>query len=151
MRIVNPQNTRPSTEPSDNPFRAPESTGLPRQPAKSERILGRLVWLHLAIAVVGAVLCFLQTETVIGSGIALSVIGIAEAVYARRCANPPALLLGLSGPFVSAVWFVIINLKGWGPGEATEPMRAFAVCYAAATIFLITQAFVVLRQTDDDD
>jgi len=125
------------------PQSAPETVVSPHN-----SLPGRWLWIHTLAVLAGAVGCFAEVETVTVTGVMISLTGIFLTRDARRCGNPPGVLLGLSGPGVSVASLIVINLLEWSPQEADVPMKIVAAVYAPAVLFLQRQAERVAEQRE---
>lgn len=142
--------------------RAARGTQLPGQPSDQDRspfappqaapasfaspddcLPSRWLWTHTLAVLAGAIGCFAEVETVTVTGVIISLTGIFLTRAARRCGNPPGVLLGLSGLGVSVASLIVINLLEWSPQQADLPMKIVAAVYAPAALFLQRQAELV--------
>lgn len=91
----------------------------------------------LILAVPSAVIfCALDGMTVIGSGPALSGIGLLVAWCANRHQNRLWVGIGLSAPCVVILCVILIKLSGWGPSDVRLPLSMIGSIYTVVIGFL---------------
>ncbi|MCR9202439.1 MAG: hypothetical protein NXI04_27675 [Planctomycetaceae bacterium] len=130
-----------------SPF-APPQSGHDPVVSLDDSLPARWLWIHTLAVMAGAVGCFAEVETVTVTGVIISLTGIFLTRAARRCGNPPGVLLGLSGPGVSVASLIVINLLEWSPQEADVPMKIVAAVYTPGVLFLQRQAERVAEQRE---
>lgn len=119
---------------SANPYRAPEVFSEPLRETE-HRLSG---WLRPSAALmcltigVGQVAAFVDIESIIFTGPAVSIIGLLVATAGHSSDIRPAVWLGLSGPAITALTALVINVMSWSPGEAQGPLPGLLCCYTAA-------------------
>ena len=134
---------------SQNPYASPETLSEAAKPksvspgvrwnASWDRLL--LVLLFL-ICLVGGPLSLWDIETIVGSGIAITLGGVALLIretYCRRRGRPPwnlSIVLGLAGPAFSVLVTAVIALRQWSPGDA-EKNHVDWIVVAFASLFLL--------------
>jgi hypothetical protein len=75
---------------------------------------------------------FSDVESIIVTGPALSIIGLALAAVTRRLNSWESIAFGLSGPMICAFGATLIVVNRWGPSAAQQPICALAAIYAIA-------------------
>jgi hypothetical protein len=79
-------------------------------------VVSVIVWV-----VAWLLLVFVHTETVLGTGPALSLTGILLLLAHGRRYHHPVLWLGLIDVFLPVFFTLLVNLFSWSPSEAHEP------------------------------
>ena len=110
-------------------------TQLPRISPTRRRKLALGAWgAQVLTTIVAVVLCALDVETIIGTGPALTLSGLALVVLARPLRSARVLTYGLSGPLVCALGATLIAGFQWGPRDAATPILAILIVYACVSI-----------------
>ena len=78
---------------------------------------------------VGWVLLFVDVETVVVTGPILLLCGLALVVSASRLRMMPVTLLGIGHCSICVLFFTLVNVRNWSPGEAAIPFRVMAGAY----------------------
>lgn len=88
----------------------------------------------------------IEIETIIGTGPALSIIGLTLAVVTRRLNSWEPIAFGLSGPLICALAATLIAVYEWGPREAQRPIPWLLVAYlVSATPLAVLALRSILR------
>jgi hypothetical protein len=95
--------------------------------------LSKLCALEFAAAVVAAGAAFWWAETILATGPAMALAGLAVALYARHLRAPVVLVTGLAAPVATSVVALVIGALNWGPAEARIPV-AMMLSLAAGVI-----------------
>ncbi len=82
-------------------------------------------------------------ESVMGSGPALSGLGIWLVVRAARARRAAAVLLGAGLAVLSLTLFITVNALSWSPSDARHP---FAIIGAALGVVVVVLAVLALRE-----
>jgi hypothetical protein len=93
-------------------------------------------------AVVMFMAAAIKIESIVGTGPALSIIGLLLAIVTRRLNSWESMAFGVSGPLVCAVGAMLIAINHWGPGKAARPISMLLAAYLLAATPL---AFLSLR------
>ena len=117
---------------SENPYSPPLAES--NQPIRELR--PRSAWvrgfysLQLLVLTIGfAAAIFIDTETIIATGLALVLVGLVLLGLAWRYKDLPFMTCGFSGPMFGGVIFLLIFLNDWGPEEARWPVLGLASVY----------------------
>ena len=93
---------------------------------------------------IGVPLAVLEIETILGSGPILLVFGLLSLIFAIRRRYLAGIVFGASGLLVVLGSFLLINLMGWGPREAHEPIGSIAVVYGC--VFGLAGLYSIIKQ-----
>jgi hypothetical protein len=85
--------------------------------------------LHLLGISVAIAAATIKIESIIASGIILSVLGLAIAIAGGIQRSPIVVLFGLSTCLLSAGVFLLIFLLSWSPGDARRPVPLILIGY----------------------
>jgi hypothetical protein len=99
------------------------------------------------LAAVGA-LCgaIIQLETIVGTGPALTIVGLLLAVVTQRFNSWFLMLFALSAPLVCALGALLIAAFHWSPTAARSPIIALLTMYALPVIpASVIASFAILR------
>ncbi len=132
---------------------------LPTKAEVPRTLLDRgLLVLILATCVIGSAISTFEIESIIPSGITLSILGtllIIRELFARRkrTAWNTGLIFGAAGPLFSAIIWAAIFVNRWGPGEASRkgvPVLCviFAVAMCAFGILAFRSVYSLQRLDD---
>lgn len=126
------------TASDDNPFRAPQSSFEPtnRKPDSNLRHLRICLGLQCTTIVVGVAAAFYDIESIVATGPILFFIGIPVVILSRRLGLTSGLTFGISGPAISLLCLVLINLLGWSPADAQLPVSTIAAIYTTFALRL---------------
>jgi hypothetical protein len=86
---------------------------------------------QLAVTIFAVAACAVDIETILYSGPALALSGMATVALGRPLCSRPVVAYGLSAPLVCAVGAALIVAFKWGPGEAEEPILVLLAVYTA--------------------
>ena len=131
----------------DNPYRAPD---VPFEVVRERAPRGAYFWvrafimIQMLVAVVGTAAAFVDVHTIVATGPILSMIGSSGAIACVRKRYGFGAVIGVSAPIISLAIFLIIQLFGWGPAEAQEPVPLIGAVYMA---ILCVMGLVALRET----
>jgi hypothetical protein len=93
------------------------------------------LWTAQVLATVTAVAaCAAEIHSILFTGPALTLAGLALAVVARPLCSWSVLGYSLSAPLISAIGAVSIAMFRWGPDEAEDPILAILFLYAFVAI-----------------
>lgn len=126
-------------EDPDNPYRAPEMLFELAQEVVPK---GQYFWVRLLLilqlmtALIGNVAAFVDVETIVASGPILSILGILVTIASLRRRFHLGLWIGMSGPAISLIIFLVIFLQHWNPSEAQKPIPILAALYVAVVCLL---------------
>lgn len=135
-------------ETSQNPYASPQSLSHAQEAVlvstdtawnpKWDRLL---LVLMAATCIVGAPMSLWGIETIMGSGGAITFLGLAlfcREVHCRRRGRPPwklGLVLSLAGPVFSPMLAAFIAANGWSPGDAkTHHVDWIVVAFGVAVL-----------------
>lgn len=123
--------------------------GEPAPPAPGERVLSTrgkwalVLWgLQVLVTLIAAAAAAADVESIMGTGPALAVVGVALALVARPLRSWWVLTLSLSAPAICVLCAALIVTFGWGPIAAQTPISAILIGYALLAVPL---AVVALR------
>lgn len=141
--------TSTMTKSDDNPYITPRSSFDPIEDraAKTLRALRLCTGLQCTTIVLGVAAAFYDIESIVGTGPVLFFIGIPVAVLSRRLSLTMGLAFGVSGPAISLLCLMLINVLGWSPGDAQQPVSAIAAAY---TTFALPLGLYVWTGTGSD-
>jgi hypothetical protein len=83
----------------------------------------------------------IETETIVGSGPLLTIVGLAMAITTRPWYSWAALFVGLSAPAVCALGAFMIAVFQLGPSEANYPVTALLSIYLLCLVPSATAVF----------
>ena len=106
--------------------------------------LRRMASLLLLSAVIATCICWYNVESIVISGLVISIIGIIMAIIARRHKNKLGVKVGLSALFISIFCGAIILIFSLNPRDAQMPISAIVTIYTLALIYVV---FAKLRTT----
>lgn len=134
------------TEPY-NPYQTPSTPANPVgvRITVSSRVLTSLavaIILQVLTIVIGLVASFIHIESIIPTGLVLSLSGLLVLELSRRTRILSGLLLGLSGPLISLGCFLLIFSLGWSPSDAAAPIPRIGSGYA---LFACPLAYIAFR------
>jgi hypothetical protein len=90
--------------------------------------------LQFLATVVAVVACAVEVHTVLATGPALTLSGLAFVTLARPACSARVFAYGASAPFVCAFGAALIVLFKWGPAEAAAPILAVLSIYAFVSL-----------------
>ena len=99
--------------------------------------------LQIVLAFVVPAVASVQIESILGTGPALSVVGLMLVIAARPLGSWAVTLFGLSAPLVSAFCACLIAWFDWGPTEAHHPIVTISTLYA---LLILPLAVLTIRQ-----
>lgn len=106
-----------------------------RKPSRWLDVLRWLIpftWLTCAIAWLLIVLA--DVETVVATGPAICSAGVIMMYGALRCRWPAATVLGAAHVAICVLFFALVNLLNWSPGQATQPFAITGGIYTFLTL-----------------
>jgi hypothetical protein len=111
------------------------------------RTLAIGLWaLQLVAAAIAFFACLVDVESIVGTGPALSIVGLLLALATRRLNSWSAVAFGLSGPLVCALGAALIAVGDWSPGEAQQPITILLGAYFLMVMPLaVVSRFAILR------
>jgi hypothetical protein len=99
------------------------------------RKLALAFWAAQVLALITALIAALiGVESIVGTGPALSVIGLLLAAVTQRLGSWALIAFGLSGPLFCALCAALIAYFRWGPHEAERPIAILLGAYALAAL-----------------
>jgi hypothetical protein len=99
----------------------------------------------LLVIVLGiAAACFISTETIVATGVALVLVGLVLSVVAWRCNDPDLMACGISGPAFSVFILLLILFNDWHPREARMPVLMLSGSYLIC--FLLVAAWLFFHR-----
>lgn len=94
-----------------------------------------LLWIGWAVCALAWVLiAAVDVESVVGTGPALFLIGLATVVAGARARYPAAWGLGLAHCAICIVFVALINLLSWNPSQAAGPFTVMGLAYTVVTL-----------------
>lgn len=117
---------------SENPYSPPRAEGNQPIPEMSPRSVWVRVFFGLqllALTLGFAAAVFIDTETIVASGVALGLVGLVLLVVAWRYNELAFLACGCSGPAFSVFIFLLIFLNDWSPSQARQPVLGLGCIY----------------------
>ena len=104
-------------------------------PKPNRRKLALGAWAAQVLVTIAAVVaCAIDIETILTTGPALAISGLALALVAHPLRSWSMLGYSLSGPLVSAFCAALIALFQWGPNQAEDPILVILFIYALLSI-----------------
>lgn len=101
--------------------------------ARSKWAIG--LWAAQVLATIAAILAgAVEIESIIGTGPAMSITGLALAFVARPLRSWRVLLFSLSAPVLCALCAFLIALFRWDPGEAQTPIMVILSIFGLLAI-----------------
>jgi hypothetical protein len=95
---------------------------------------------QLLVMFVAVIAAWVNVESIIGTGPALSIIGLALAIVSMPCRSWIVLSFALSGPLVCMLGALLIARLHWGPSEASRPIAVLLSVYFVAALPLSAMA-----------
>lgn len=139
--------TDPATAPG-NPYAATTlemSPSLPRLHGPVPRWLRPLLALMVLFLVGGTLAAWVDVESILVSGPMLFLIGVFLTVSARRRRDMPVRLVAGGSLAFPVFCVLLINLCGWGPSEAQQPISVLCLAFSLLMLLLIGRAMRRLR------
>lgn len=96
--------------------------------------------LQVFVTLIAAAAACVDVESIIGTGPALTVAGVALALVARPARSWWVLGLSLSAPAVCVLCAALIVTRDWGPADAQVPISVIAAIYAVLAAPLAVMA-----------
>ena len=128
---------------SGNPYAATTlemSPDLPRFQRPVPRWLRPLLTLLVLFLAVGTLDAWVDVESILVSGPMLFLVGIFLAISARRRREMPLGLVACGSLAFPLFCVLLINLCGWGPSEAQQPISVLCLAYSPLMLLLIGRA-----------
>lgn len=126
-----------SGHPLSNPY-APPVAATGNQPLLRPRLrspwLFGLCCLQLIVLAAGVALETYSHETILGSGPAYLLVGLATTLLAHRKRQPLETLIGASAILLVVGVFLRILLNEWGPQESDAPNTLVILAYTAIVV-----------------
>lgn len=124
-----------------------EPVALDYAPSRDRGVLLPRIALITAIGVcaLGTIFIFFNVETVLFTGPALLALGIYLVVSGAMRRNFWVAVAGVMHVGVCALFFGLVQLRGWGPSQAEAPFAAMAIIYLWPALVLALTAFSHLR------
>ena len=132
---------------SGNPYLPPrtqskQTLGDMRAGSKWAR---RFLLLQLLVVTLGvAAAYFISIESIMVTGVALSVFGLLLSLFSRGARDVCYLACGLSGPAISILVFMLIRYNSWSPSQARIPVLLVGCLYAVG--FLLLAGWAMYRR-----
>ena len=106
------------------------------------------------LGICGAVLAAtIEIVSIVGSGPIFSILGLVVAECGRRSGSRALIWLGTSALVLALSLFGLINLAGWGPKEARDPVSLILLVYEGVIVpiglIILWRAFVPRRSMSE--
>jgi hypothetical protein len=116
------------------------------QAAASARWRAACQWLMGAAWACGVaawvILVVVDVESVLITGPILLILGVVTLVLGARLGNAWPMCIGALHCAVCMLFFVLVQLFHWGPGEARLPFAYLGICYCLAVTPLTAMAII---------
>ncbi len=105
------------------------------------------LWVAQVLAAVTMlVAALIEIESIIGTGPALSIVGLLLAVVTWRLNSWEPIAFGVSGPLVCAVGAMLIAVNHWKPSSAERPIPILLAAYMLAATPLAIVSLRAIRR-----
>ena len=98
----------------------------------------------LATDIVGSAAAVWEVQTILASGPILLSLGVIHLIVTRGGRGPGLAWIGLASVVYPLFCFAVINLFGWGPKEAQQPISWMCVVF---TVSVILGVLVTIRRS----
>jgi len=117
-----------------------------KENAKWADHLVALAIVQLLSIFIAAIAVFIEIETILVSGLVVSILGAITAYLSYRCKNLLGIFWGSSAILISLVTFFRIFISGWSPAEATVPIACLILGYVVSAIPIGIKLIIEMRQ-----
>lgn len=95
---------------------------------------------------IAALAAFIEIETILVSGLVVSILGTITAYLSYRCKNLLGIFWGSSAILVSLATFFTIFISSWSPSEASIPIACLILGYVVSAIPTGIKFIIEMRQ-----
>lgn len=117
-----------------------------KENAKWADHLVALAIVQLLSIFIAAIAVFIEIETILVSGLVVSILGAITAYLSYRCKNLLGIFWGSSAILISLVTFFRIFISGWSPAEAAVPIACLILGYVVSAIPIGIKLIIEMRQ-----
>ena len=117
-----------------------------KENAKWADHLVALAIVQLLSICIAALAAFIEIETILVSGIVVSILGAITACLSYRCKNLLGIFWGSSAILVSLATFFTIFISSWSPSEASIPIACLILGYVVSAIPTGIKFIIEMRQ-----
>jgi hypothetical protein len=94
----------------------------------------------LACAIAWLLIVFVEVESVLFTGPVILTLGVLLIIGGALARDARAVAFGIAHAFICVLFFLLVNLFGWSPGQAKQPFTVMGASYTCVAVALAVVA-----------